>query len=91
MQVIPRHHQDKVQEHGGVQALLDPATNVAVGARILKEYIGRSGSLEAGLQWYNGAGLDVTSQYAEKVIAEQQRLRQAIGRLAPAPAKDSSA
>jgi hypothetical protein len=32
--------------------------NIPVGARILKEYIRRTGSLEAGLQFYNGAWAD---------------------------------
>ncbi|OGA26476.1 MAG: hypothetical protein A3I01_09925 [Betaproteobacteria bacterium RIFCSPLOWO2_02_FULL_65_24] len=91
MQVIPKHHQDKLEKHGGEQALLDPVTNVQIGARILKEYILRSGSLEGGLQWYNGAALDLSSQYAEKVIAEQQRLRQAISRPSQPVNKASSA
>jgi soluble lytic murein transglycosylase-like protein len=90
MQIIPKHHQDKLQDHGGEQALLNPVTNVLVGTQILKEYIRRSGSLEAGLQWYNGAPLDESSQYAEKVIAEQQRLRQASSRVERPAAKPSS-
>jgi len=80
MQVIPKYHQDKLIEHGGEEAVLDPMTNILLGARILKEYIRRMGSLEAGLQFYNGALSDPTSQYAQKVIAEQERLRQAVRR-----------
>jgi soluble lytic murein transglycosylase-like protein len=78
MQVIPKHHQDKLNDHGGEGAVLDPTTNILVGARILKEYIRRTGSLEAGLQFYNGALADVSSQYAQKVIAEKERLQQAV-------------
>jgi soluble lytic murein transglycosylase-like protein len=78
MQVIPKHHQDKLLEHGGEEAVLDPETNIFVGARILKEYIRRTGSLEAGLQFYNGSLSDPSSQYAQKVIAERERLQQAV-------------
>jgi soluble lytic murein transglycosylase-like protein len=77
MQVIPKHHQDKLNDHGGEVAVLDPTTNILVGARILKEYIRRTGSLEAGLQFYNGALADISSQYAQKVIAEMERLQEA--------------
>lgn len=80
MQVIPKLHRDKLDQHGGEDAVFNPATNILVGARILKEYIRRTGSLEAGLQLYAGALSDTTSQYAEKVIAEKERLRQTLQR-----------
>jgi soluble lytic murein transglycosylase-like protein len=80
MQVVPRHHQDKLLEHGGEEAVLDPMTNILLGARILKEYIRRTGSLEAGLQFYNGALADPSSQYSQKVMAEKERLEQAVRR-----------
>jgi soluble lytic murein transglycosylase-like protein len=82
MQIIPRHHADKLEAHGGAGSLLNPAVNVMVGANILKEYIRRSGSVEGALQWYNGSPMDETSQYSEKVMAEQSRLRHAVGRAA---------
>jgi energy-converting hydrogenase Eha subunit A len=80
MQVVPRHHLDKLMKHGGEDAVLDPVTNIALGARILKEYIRRTGSLEAGLQFYNGALADPSSQYAQKVFAEKERLQEAVRR-----------
>ena len=80
MQVVPRHHLDKLLEHGGEEAVLDPMINIALGARILKEYIRRTGSLEAGLQFYNGSLADPSSQYAQKVFAEKERLQQAVRR-----------
>jgi len=89
MQVVPRHHLDKLMEHGGEDAVLDPVTNIALGARILKEYIRRTGSLEAGLQFYNGALADPSSQYAQKVFAEKERLQEAVRRL-DRPASRSS-
>jgi hypothetical protein len=78
MQVIPKHHLDKLLEHGGEGAVLDPLINIPVGARILKEYIRRTGSLEAGLQFYNGALADPSSRYAQKVFAERERIQQAV-------------
>ncbi len=81
MQVIPKHHQDKFDESAGEQALLDPMTNILVGARILKEYIRRTGSVESGLQTYAGAMSDSTGTYAQKVMAEKERMRQALLRL----------
>jgi soluble lytic murein transglycosylase-like protein len=80
MQVVPRHHLDKLLEHGGEESVLDPTINIALGARILKEYVRRTGSLEAGLQFYNGAPADPLSQYAQKVFAEKERLQQAARR-----------
>lgn len=75
MQVVPRHHQDTLDEHGGSSALLDPMTNILVGAYILKRYVRDAGSLEAGLQYYNGARPDSSRKYARKVIAEMERLQ----------------
>jgi soluble lytic murein transglycosylase-like protein len=91
MQVIPKHHQDKLSDHGGEGAVLDPTTNILLGARILKEYIRRTGSLEAGLQFYNGALADVSSQYAQKVMAEKERLQEALRRVErPQTARNSA-
>ena len=80
MQVIPKWHYEKLAEHGGEDAVLDPRTNMLVGAQILKEYIVRAGNLEAGLQMYNGASDDPAQGYAQKVIAERQRLEQTLPR-----------
>jgi len=91
MQVIPSYHQDKLVEHGGTEAVLDPMTNILVGARILKEYIRRTGSLEAGLQLYSGSFSDTTGQYAQKVMAEKARLLETIQRFDRHFQKDRSA
>lgn len=91
MQVIPSYHQDKLVEHGGTDAVLDPMTNILVGARILKEYIRRAGSLEAGLQLYSGGFSDTTGQYAQKVIAEKERLIQTLQRFDHRPAQKDKA
>jgi len=91
MQVIPRFHQDKLGEHGGEDSVLHPMTNILVGARILKEYTRRAGSLEAGLQLYSGGLSDTSGQYSQKVMAEMDRLRQTVHRHERAPRKDSTA
>jgi len=74
MQVIPRYHQEKLEVHGGEQALLEPEVNIHVGAQILREYQRRFGDLETALQMYAGAFDEPTSQYAAKVFAEKARL-----------------
>jgi soluble lytic murein transglycosylase-like protein len=74
MQILPRFHQDKLSEHGGEAALLEPEANIQIGTRILREYLRRSGETEAALQMYAGAEPD--SQYPNKVLAERSRLQQ---------------
>jgi soluble lytic murein transglycosylase-like protein len=80
MQIIPRFHLAKLEAHGGEEAVLDPESNIAVGARILQEYVYRTGSLEAGLQKYNGAWRDESAQYAQKVMDERARLERVLRR-----------
>jgi soluble lytic murein transglycosylase-like protein len=74
MQVIPKYHQEKLFEHGGDEALLEPEVNIQVGAQILREYQRRFGDIETALQMYAGALDEPTSQYANKVFAEKARL-----------------
>ena len=80
MQVIPKFHQDKLEEHGGEESVLDPMTNILVGTRILKDAVRRGGGLMPGLQLYAGAFDDDAQQYAQKVIAEKERLQQTLKR-----------
>lgn len=77
MQIIPKYHQRLLLAHGGEAALLDPEANIALGARILQEYVYRTGTLEAGLQYYNGALSDASAEYAGRVMAERERLLEA--------------
>lgn len=79
MQVIPRYHTDKV-DVAKTTSVLDPHTNIELGARILKEYIGRAGTEVAGLQLYNGAAGDVSNAYANRVMGEKQWLQEAVRR-----------
>jgi hypothetical protein len=80
MQVIPKFHQDKLEEHGGEDSVLDPMTNILVGTRILKDAMRRGGGLMPGLQLYAGAFDDDGQQYAQKVIAEKERMQQTLKR-----------
>jgi soluble lytic murein transglycosylase-like protein len=76
MQVIPQYHTDKFDVES--ESVLHPPTNIRVGARVLKEYIRRTGGLVDGLQMYNGAAHDATTAFANKVLSEKDRLQSAI-------------
>jgi soluble lytic murein transglycosylase-like protein len=78
MQIIPKYHLDKLRAAGGEDVVFDPESNIHIGARILQEYVYRTGTLEAGLQFYNGAWRDNSAQYAHKVMAERNRLEQVV-------------
>jgi soluble lytic murein transglycosylase-like protein len=104
MQVMSKVHTDKFQEMGGAQAALNPVANIRVGALILKDYVSKGGSVEAGLKSYVGAGAFETDDgYGSRVMAEYSRLKQvSAGKkvpyitppqiaTAPAPAKAKEA
>jgi soluble lytic murein transglycosylase-like protein len=84
MQIIPRYHQAKLADLGGEAALWDPESNIRVGALILQEYVYRLGTVEAGLQYYNGAFWDGSAQYAQKVMAERARLMEVVQQMSGA-------
>ena len=76
MQVMTKLHDDKYEAFGGSHAAFDPVTNLRVGVQVLKDCIRRSGSLEAGLRSYVGAGNSgEDGGYAAKVLAQQSILR----------------
>jgi hypothetical protein len=76
MQVMSKIHHDKFQELGGVKAALNPVANIRVGALILKDYVTRGGSVEAGLKLYVGAATqDSDAGYGARVLAEYKRLK----------------
>ena len=74
MQVMPQFHLEKLADHGGEEALLEPEVNILVGAQILREYQRRFHDTETALQMYAGAFDEPTAQYANKVFAEKTRL-----------------
>jgi hypothetical protein len=80
MQVMSKVHHDKFKKVGGTQAAFNPVANIRVGAQILKDYVTRGGSVEAGLKTYVGAAaFETDSGYGYKVLAEYQRLKQVAG------------
>jgi hypothetical protein len=78
MQVIAKYHGEKLAEHGGEAALLDPYVNIQVGTQILREYSRRFGEIETALQMYGGAFDEPNSLYAFKVLNERTRLEQTL-------------
>lgn len=77
MQVMTKVHGEKYDVFGGTLAAFDPVSNLRVGVRVLQECVQRAGSIEAGLKYYVGAAnLPHDGGYAEKVLAEHERLRQ---------------
>ena len=74
MQVMPKYHLDKLTDHGGEPALLEPEVNIQVGTQILREYQRRFRDTETALQVYAGAFEEPSAQYANKVFAERARL-----------------
>ena len=85
MQVMTHIHDDKYVAFGGNLAAFDPVTNLRVGVQVLKECIARAGSVEDGLRYYVGAAnLPEDGGYAQKVLYEQQQMKQvAAGRKVP--------
>jgi soluble lytic murein transglycosylase-like protein len=85
MQVMSKVHHEKFQQMGGVQAALNPVANIRVGALILKDYVNRGGSVEAGLKTYVGAAaFENDSGYGSRVLAEYHKLKQvATGKNVP--------
>ena len=76
MQVMSKIHHEKFEEMGGIKAALNPIANIKVGALILKDYVSRGGSVEAGLKLYVGAAaFENDAGYGSKVMAEYRRLK----------------
>lgn len=86
MQVMSKIHKDKFEDHGGIKAALNPVANIKVGSMILKDYVRRGGSVEAGLKMYVGAAnFETDFGYGAKVLSEYRRLQMvAAGQNVPA-------
>jgi hypothetical protein len=77
MQVMSKIHHEKFEDMGGIKAALNPVANIRVGALILKDYVTRGGSVEAGLKMYVGAAaFDNDAGYGSRVLAEYRRLKE---------------
>ncbi len=87
MQVMSKVHHDKFQKLGGIKEALNPHANIRVGALILKDYVTRGGSIEAGLKSYVGASAFATDAgYGSRVMVEYNRLKELVSSKAvPAP------
>ena len=85
MQVMSKVHHEKFQQLGGIKAALNPVANIKVGSLILKDYVTRGGSVEAGLKLYVGAAaFDTDFGYGSRVLAEYRRLKDvAVGKSVP--------
>lgn len=93
MQVMSKVHREKFEELGGVKAALNPIANIKVGSLILKDYVTRGGSVEAGLKLYVGAGaFESDSGYGTRVLAEYRRLKEvSMGKKVPVYTTSASA
>ncbi len=80
MQIIPHYHLEKFVEFGGEQAVFEPRANIAVGAKIIREYTqAAAGNLFTALQTYAGALQDRDAAYTHKVLNEKDRLDAMLG------------
>lgn len=78
MQVIPRWHMDKIGPENDYTALFDPRFNVQVGTLVLVEGLERYGTLEAALQYYNGARHDPEMRYTKRVMSVKRQLQDVL-------------
>jgi hypothetical protein len=91
MQVMSKVHRERFQEMGGVQAALNPVANIRVGSLILKDYVTRGGSVEAGLKSYVGAAAFETDDgYGNKVMGEHNLLQQVAAGKKVSPSRSSA-
>jgi hypothetical protein len=76
MQVMPKIHKDKFEALSpGDWSPLNPEMNMRVGAKIIREYTRRTGSVSAGLRWYVGAAVHGNDGgYPGKVLALKSRI-----------------
>jgi len=88
MQVIPAFHQDKLKSpQGGALNVLDPETNILVGAKVLREYaLKTGGDYVAALGLYGGTGTAPGNPYASKVLSERERIEEFVRRALQRPA-----
>ena len=79
MQVHTRVHKDKLKRHGGPKAVFDPAVNIDVGSKILKQYLDRYGRPQRALKAYVGAAdLPHDHGYASKVLKRKAEFRNVL-------------
>lgn len=76
MQIMPKIHKDKFEALSpGDWSPLNPEMNMRVGAKIIREYTRRTGSVNAGLRWYVGAAVHGNDGgYPDKVLGLKSRI-----------------
>lgn len=76
MQIMPKIHKEKFEALSpGDWSPLNPEMNMRVGAKIIREYTRRTGSVNAGLRWYVGAAIHGNDGgYPGKVLALKSRI-----------------
>ncbi|WP_370260954.1 transglycosylase SLT domain-containing protein [Limnobacter sp.] len=76
MQVMPKIHKDKFEALSpGDWSPLHPEMNMRVGAKIIREYTRRTGSVSDGLRWYVGAAIHGNDGgYPGKVLGLKARI-----------------
>lgn len=76
MQVMPHIHDDKFEALSpGDWSHLNPEMNMRVGAKIIREYTRRTGSVSDGLSWYVGAAVHGNDGgYPGKVLGLKARI-----------------
>lgn len=76
MQIMPKIHKDKFEALSpGDWSPLNPEMNMRVGAKIIREYTRRTGSVNAGLRWYVGAAIHGNDGgYPDKVLGLKSRI-----------------
>ncbi len=76
MLVMTDVHKNKFDDHGGTKAVQDPNANLRVGAKLLKDAIRTTGSVEAALKHYVGGNAGRSDAgYSVKVLGEYARLQ----------------
>lgn len=92
MQIEVQAHTDTLAQHGGNFAAFDALTNVRIGVRHLQALLQQTNSLEDAVALYGAAsGQSNDSQYAERVLAEQQQLDALISAQTASPTATYSA
>lgn len=92
MQIEVQAHADTLAQHGGNFAAFDALTNVRIGVRHLQALLQQTNSLEDAVALYGAAsGQSNDSQYAERVLAEQQQLDALISAQTASPTATYSA
>ncbi len=71
MQVVTHIHTRRFEPYGGVKMAMDPVVNIKVGAKLLKDLIKQTGSVERGVRAYAGGN----GGYNSKVMTQYRKIK----------------